>query len=113
MTIALFDFDELTAEPQHDLSPFERFCVFHAANPQVFETLRRMTQDLIDRGRVRLSVKMLIETLRWNFYMKTEDPNSRFKINNSYASFYARLLVETFPEWEGVFELRERHHNDT
>lgn len=106
--LALFEFEEMTAEPQHVLSLREKFCVFHVANPRVFEALETMTEALLARGRTRLSVKMLVEVLRWNFYMKTADPNSDFKVNNSYAAFYARLLVDTHPEWETVFEMRER-----
>jgi hypothetical protein len=50
---------------------------------------------------------MLLEVLRWNYYMKTDDPNSDFKINNNYAPYYARLLIEKHPEWSDLFQLRE------
>jgi hypothetical protein len=89
------------------LRPAERFEQFHYANPQVATALESMAAELIQRGRKRVGIKMLMEVLRWNYQMKTEDPNSDFKLNNNYAPYYARLLIERHPEWASVFELRE------
>jgi hypothetical protein len=85
---------------------YEQFKEFHEANPEVFVALEDMAQTLISRGRKKIGISLLIEVLRWNYYMKTDDPNSDFKINNNYRSFYARLLIESHPEWAEVFELR-------
>ena len=49
--------------------------------------------------------KMLIEQMRWLWHERTTDV-SGFKLNNTYASFYARLLMEREPQLRGVFELR-------
>jgi hypothetical protein len=38
--------------------------------------------------------------------METDDPNSDFKINNNYAPYYARLIIDENPQWGDVFELR-------
>lgn len=89
-----------------ELRPAEKFEQFHKLNPQVALSLENMAQDLIRRGRKRVGIKMLLEVLRWNYQMKTDDPNSDFKINNNYAPYYARLLIERHPTWADVFELR-------
>jgi hypothetical protein len=99
----LLEFDFLSREPR----PAEKFEEFHRLNPQVALALENMAADLILRGRKRVGIKMLMEVLRWNYQMKTEDPNSDFKINNNYAPYYSRLLIERHPDWVDVFELRQ------
>jgi len=89
------------------LRPADKFEQFHYLNPQVFLALESMAYDLIQRGRKRIGIKMLMEVLRWNYQMETDDPNSDFKINNNYAPHYSRLLIERHPEWASVFELRQ------
>lgn len=94
-----------------ELTPAEKFERFHELNPQVFIALESMTRELTNRGRKRIGIKMLFEVLRWNYYMETSDPNSDFKINNNYAPYYSRLLIEKNPEWANVFELRTIRSN--
>ena len=65
-----------------------------------------MTAELVNRGRRRIGINMLFEVLRWNYYMETDDPNSDFKINNNYAPYYSRLIIDENPQWANVFELR-------
>ena len=94
-----------------ELTPAEKFERFHELNPQVFNALESMTRELTNRGRKRIGIKMLFEVLRWNYYMETSDPNSDFKINNNYAPYYSRLLIDKHPEWADVFELRTIRSN--
>ena len=102
----LLDFDY-----SERLRPAEKFEQFHYLNPQVATALEEMASELIARGRKRVGIKMLMEVLRWNFQMETNDPNSDFKINNNYAPYYARLLIERNPNWANVFELRQIRSN--
>lgn len=90
-----------------ELTPAERFTEFHSRNPQVYQALEDMAFQLVKRGRKKIGINMLLEVLRWNYYMKTDDPNSDFKINNNYAPYYSRLLIENNPDWANVFELRK------
>lgn len=96
--------EQLTFGLQKSLS--QQFYEFHEANPEVFVALEEMAITLIERGRRKFGISLLIEVLRWNYYMKTDDPNSDYKINNNYRSYYARLLIEHHPDWADVFELR-------
>ena len=93
------------------VTPADKFEEFYRLNPQVYTLLESMTRELVNRGRRKIGIKMLFEVLRWNYYMETDDPNSDFKINNNYAPYYSRLLLEKHPEWEGVFELRTIRSN--
>lgn len=94
-----------------ELTPAERFDEFNRRNPQVYQTLEDMAKALINKGRRKIGINMLLEVLRWNYYMSTDDPNSDFKINNNYAPYYARLLIKNNPDWEKVFELRKIRSN--
>lgn len=84
----------------------EMFAAFHAANPHVYHALRRLAINMVRRGQHKIGVKMLFEVLRWQHAMTTHDAASAFKLNNNYAPFYARLLMDNEPELNGVFETR-------
>jgi hypothetical protein len=104
---SLFD-----AMPQRPLTLKEQFSVFHVANPHVYKELEALAQSMVDRGRTRLSSKMLFEVLRWNFYLRTDDPESEFVLNNNHTAYYSRLLMDNHPEWpSNIFQLREVHEN--
>jgi hypothetical protein len=83
----------------------QQFLAFHRTNPHVYQALRRLALELVGRGHRRIGIKMLFEVLRWQYALRTDDPNSEFKLNNAYTSFYARLLNQE-PELCGCFELR-------
>jgi len=82
----------------------ERFEDFHASNPQVFAALEDMVRSLRAAGRTRVGIEMLMNQLRWQSMISTRGDD--FKINQNYASRYARLLVAEHPEWDGMFEFR-------
>lgn len=84
----------------------ERFAIFHAANPHVFENLRRLAIGLIRRGRTHYSVDALFHILRFHYDIGTVDPTADFKLSNDYTSRYARLLIEQAPELADFFDLR-------
>lgn len=81
----------------------ERFEVFHAANPHVFQALRQMALRASRSGQ-RVGVKTLYEALRWHWLSSTA--GDAFKLNNSFTAFYARLLMDAEPELAGYFETR-------
>lgn len=84
----------------------EQFDAFHAANPHVYHALRRLAIGMVRNGRRRIGIKMLFEVLRWQYAMTTADASSDFKLNNNYAPFYSRLLMDNEPELADAFELR-------
>ena len=86
----------------------ERAAAFHEANPRVYAELRRLALTLYYRGHKHFGCKMLIEQMRWLWMERTTDVTA-FKLNNSYAAFYARLLMKQEPELAGVFTLRAVH----
>jgi hypothetical protein len=84
----------------------EQFDAFHTTNPTVLDELVDLADQLFLHGYTRGSMKMLFEVLRWERMLETDDPSSEFKLNNNYTSHYARLVVQTYPRFEGFFETR-------
>ncbi len=84
-----------------------QFTRFNRENPDVYRRLVEMAMQLHDRGRTKIGIGMLFEVLRWETMMRTEDLTSSFKLNNNYRSRYARLIMRSYPELDGIFNLRE------
>lgn len=83
----------------------ERFATYHAENPNVYRRLVGLAMAARRRGAKRLGMKQLFEVLRWETMIETSDPDG-FKLNNDFTAPYARLIMETVPELDGVFEIR-------
>ena len=80
------------------------FWNFHTNHPEVYEGLVRLAYQA---DRDRLGIKMLFEVLRWEWIIRgLPDDAEEFKLNNNYTSRYARLIMESEPGLEGVFETR-------
>lgn len=69
--------------------------------------LIQMTDQLKAAGHRRLGMKMLFETIRYHTMLETRD--AQFKMNNSYASRYVRILSDKRPDLAGMFEKRGLH----
>ena len=97
---------------QLKLSPYleqqrleDRFQVFHADHPDVYDELVNLAYDALVAGHQRYSIATLVEVVRWNRHTSGPDA-AGFKINNSYRSRYARLIMEREPALDGFFETR-------
>ena len=90
---------------ERDATIQQRFAAFHAANPHIYELLRRMALDMQRLGVRRYGMKGLFEVLRWRWAVQTQ--GEEFKLNNNYTAHYARLLMANEPRLAGFFELRE------
>lgn len=82
-----------------------RFREFHYKNPQVCTSLIRLARELKGKGHRKIGIGMLFEVIRWQTMLQTTgDP---YKLNNSYRSRYARMIMDSTPDLEGIFDLRE------
>mgnify|MGYP000999199492 CR=1 FL=1 len=84
----------------------EKYAPQVATHRRTTSAILTTTKELIARGRKRIGINMLLEVLRWNYYMKTDDPNSDFKINNNYEAYYARLFEAKNTRYSGFFRKR-------
>ncbi|MQT05441.1 hypothetical protein FF041_36720 [Streptomyces jumonjinensis] len=80
-----------------------RFEEFHRLNPWVLAALEKLAADYLQQGATRVGVGMLFEVLRYQYALATRGD---FRLNNSYRSRYARLLIQRHPQWESAFEVR-------
>jgi hypothetical protein len=81
-----------------------RFQDFHQKNPQVFWDIYSHAQRLRFAGQKKLGMKMIFEVLRYESALQTT--GDAFKLNNSYAPYYTRLLQFADPELGALFETR-------
>lgn len=85
----------------------ERVDAFVSANPWIVDALAKLARDYVGRGHSKVGIGHLVEVLRWSYAMQTSDPHSTFRINNSYRSRLARIVMQRYPDLDGVFETRE------
>lgn len=81
----------------------ERFESFMRLNPWVLPALESLAESWLAKGHARVSTKMLFEVLRFRYGVTVGD---EWKLNNSYTSRFARLLIERHPSWSEAIELR-------
>ena len=86
----------------------EAFEAFHKKNPRVYEEFKKQITLALSKGKRKISAKLIINWIRWNVYMETEDEVSPgFSVNDAYQSRYARLFVEEYPHHKDLFNFRE------
>lgn len=83
----------------------QAFETFHAANPQVYDTLVRLARQYRARVDTTPGIGMLWEVMRWTIAMETRDV-SVWKLNNNLRSRYARRIMEREPDLADAFETR-------
>jgi hypothetical protein len=89
----------------------EKFVDFHTKSPEVYDALVRLAREWVFyTRRNRLGIKALFERARWEFALRTSDPD--FKLCNSYTAYYARLIMAREPDLVGLFELRKSEADD-
>lgn len=94
----------------------QAFEEFDVANPEVYETIKKLALHAISLGKKRISFYMLTEVVRWEIYLKTHEhagvtlkgaDDRRFKISNNYRPYYARKFINEFPQHADKIEVRE------
>ena len=88
----------------------EGFEKFNAENPQIYAAFEEQVLSAIQKGRKKISAKLVINWIRWNEFLDSTDKN--FRINDAYQSYYARYFVEKYPQYENIFEFRKLRNED-
>ncbi len=86
------------------------FNKFNKENPHIYEQFEKQVFTAIEKGRNKLSAKLIINWIRWNEFLRTSDMN--FRINDAYQSYYARHFVELHPEHYDIFEFRKLRNEE-
>lgn len=87
-------------------SIYEAFTEFHSRNPEVYKRFKEIVWLLVNKGKQKLSSKLIINFIRWELYVETTDDSCPYRINDAYTAHYVRLFIKEFPEMEKYFELR-------
>jgi hypothetical protein len=82
----------------------DRFNEYDTSNPHVWELFKQFTRDAYKAGHGRFSAQAIIERIRWKTSVETR--GGEFKINNDFASFYARKFHRENPHLDGFFRTR-------
>jgi len=88
----------------------EGFNKFHKENPHIFKAFEEQALKAINKGRIKISSKLIINWIRWNEFLRSSDQN--FKINDAYQSYYARYFVEIYPQYIDVFDFRKLRNEE-
>jgi len=84
----------------------ERFEVFHAANPSIYDEIVYLARRAKVRGHDRIGIEICFGALRWNRLVETTGERG-FKLNNDFRSRYARLIMEQESDLARFFETRD------
>jgi len=92
----------------------QSFNEYHKVNPQVYEEFKKLAFKAIDSGKKKISFKMIMNVIRWEIFLKVEEPTLfsidgkvvKFKINDAYGSRYARMFIDEYPKHSDKIELR-------
>jgi hypothetical protein len=84
----------------------EKFYEFHERNPHLYKSLVLMARRYRTKHGTgaKIGIAVLWENLRWDYLMSTEHHD--FKMNNSFRSMYARLIMQAEDDLKDVFETR-------
>lgn len=86
------------------------FNKFNEENPHIFKAFEEQALKAIEKGRKKISAKLIINWIRWHEFLESSDKN--FKINDAYQSYYARYFIEKYPQHKDMFEFRKLRNEE-
>lgn len=89
----------------------EGFISFNKENPHIFQEFEKQALEAIEKGRKKISAKLIINWIRWNEQLKSTDKD--FKINDAYQSYYARAFAEKYPRHSDKFNFRKLRNEES
>jgi hypothetical protein len=92
---------------REDLSIEERFADYHARFPEIYSLFVQHARAVKEAGFNHYGAKTLFETIRYHCDLHKRDEQG-FKLNNIYTPYYARKLMDEYPdEFGNFFETRK------
>lgn len=83
----------------------QAFEEFDKNNPSVYVMFIQGFFQAKRSGKKKVSFKMILNKIRWDHYIQTKDI-TKYKINDAYASRYARKFIFNHPEYKSFVEFR-------
>lgn len=84
----------------------QRFRAWIKLHPEAYEHFVLFAIQAAKQGRKRFGSKAIVERMRW--YVAMEWEGDKYKINNSFTALLSRKFIRDYPEYEHLFETRQR-----
>lgn len=84
----------------------ERFLDFHHAHPEVYERIVELARKWRDAGHEKIGIATIFEVMRWERGLRGVKDAEGFRLNNSYRSRYARIIMANEKDLVGFFDTR-------
>ena len=84
----------------------KRFWKFHNDNPNIYVLLVKFAREARDAGFNNYGIKSIFVRVRWHVTIETRS-EEEFKINNSYSSRYARLIMGKEKDLKNFFRIKK------
>jgi hypothetical protein len=84
----------------------EDFARFHKLHPEIYRKLVNLAREVKGAGHTHCSIDFLMHRLRWHYHieLRSKEP---FKLNNNFASRYARAIMLCEMDLADLFEVRK------
>jgi hypothetical protein len=82
---------------------YEQWKKYHIANPNFYELFGRFAREAM-RTHSRIGARFIFERIRW--YEQVEMGSTQYRVCNSFAAYYARLLMLDKPEFQSIFNTK-------
>lgn len=83
-----------------------RFAEFDRANPHIYARVVEMLREAKRLGKTRVGIKMILESLRWEEFLRVDRDAGDYRINNSFSSRYSRKVIAEHPDLGALLETR-------
>lgn len=101
-----FNFTPPPPVEQNEQTKLEKFERFINQYPEVYELFKFYALDLYRAGRRAYSARTIVERVRWQQAVNSQDDEG-YKINNNHIPHFARKLIGEDTRFEEFFSLRE------
>jgi hypothetical protein len=82
---------------------YKRWIEYHFENPGFYELFERFAREAM-KTHDKIGARLLCERIRW--YAQVEKGSDQYRVCNSFAAYYARLLMLDKPEFKSLFNTK-------
>src|SRR5947208_2088090 len=93
--------NQMTQESERPV--YERWTKCHLANPGFYEQFQKFAREAMSTH-TKIGARLLCERIRW--FEQVEKGSNQYRVCNSFAAYYARLLMLDKPEFKSLFNTK-------
>lgn len=84
----------------------EKFFTFYQKRPELWKAFVKTSVEAARRGIRRWGAKAVFEVIRYEAALEGDKGEGEFKVCNTWAPYYARLLTYCLPQLSDFFEFK-------